>query len=356
MTDQQGRLLLAGGYAAPDQEGIHAFRFDEERGALTRVGGASGLAKPSFLVVNAAGDRIYAVSEMAGFSDGTRGAVCALRFSRDPFEAELLGAQPSGGDHPCHLALDPTGRWLVVSNYSSGCIGVLPIREDGSLGELADHIQHQGSGPMPDRQDGPHAHSATFSPDGRFVIVADLGIDQLIVYALDGATGRLAAHSYVETRPGSGPRHVAFHPNGERLYVANELDSTVDVYAYDAGGALFEMQTHSTLPADDLHKQVADIHIDSAGKRLYVSNRGHDSIAVFDVQADGSLARLAIVPCGGSWPRNFALAPGGKHILVANQHSDELSVLPLLADTQAIGEQVLARERVVGASVVQFVS
>jgi 6-phosphogluconolactonase len=180
-------------------------------------------------------------------------------------------------------------------------------------------------------------------------------MDQLLVYNFDPAAGKLDAHTQVDTRPGAGPRHIAFQPSGQRMYVANELDSTVSVYDYEASsGALFERQSIETTPPGVPENLVADIHLSTSGQRLYVSNRGHNSLAVFDVEAGGRLARVAIRPCGGKWPRNFALAPNGRFVLVANQYSDEVSVLPVLAGSEAIGVPV-ARAAVTQASCVQFI-
>ncbi|MCI0394617.1 MAG: lactonase family protein, partial [Chloroflexi bacterium] len=212
-----------------------------------------------------------------------------------------------------------------------------------------------GDSVHPQRQERPHAHSTIFAPDNRFVIVADLGMDELLVYAFDSSAGKLHPQVQTATRPGAGPRHMVFHPGGRRLYVANELDSTVTVYHYEPNdGGLREQQRVDTLPPGAPENAVADIHLSPAGGRVYVSNRGHDSIAVFDVAPDGRLARIAVAPCGGQWPRHFTLAPGGRFILVANQYSDELVALPLLAGPEAIGPPV-ARAAVRQPSCVQFV-
>jgi 6-phosphogluconolactonase len=355
MNTSTQALLVVGSYASADQPGIYAFRFDHATGGLTAYGSFAGMVNPSFLAVHPNGRWLYAVSETSQQQDGAPGAVWALRFDRDPWAAAPINHQPSGGDWPCHLQLDSAGRWLLVSNYGSGSVAVLPILADGALGEMTDHVQHHGSSAHPQRQEGPHAHSATLAPDDRFVIVADLGIDQLLVYAFDSSTGKLGAHTHIDTQPGAGPRHVTFHPDGRRLYLANELDSTVTVYDYDAAnGALHERQTIDSVPPGGPENAVADIHIAPSGERLYVSNRGNDSLAVFDVDAEGLLTRIALPSCGGASPRNFALAPGGRFVLVANQHSDEVSVLPILDGPQAIGAPV-ARAAVPRAACVQFV-
>jgi 6-phosphogluconolactonase len=244
---------------------------------------------------------------------------------------------------------------LLATNYGTGNAGIYPLQFDGSLGEMTDFVQHHGTGPNAARQEGPHAHSSIFTPDNRFAILADLGIDQLLIYQLDTSTGKLVAYSSVNTRPGAGPRHLAFHPNGKWMYAANELDSTVTLYDYDAAnGVLLERQSLSTLSSVSPENIVADIHVSTSGQRLYVSNRGHNSIAVYDIRQDGSLVLVSIPTCGGNWPRNFALAPGGRFVLVANQYSNEVCVLPIIEGMEALGAPV-ARAQVTGASCIQFV-
>lgn len=345
-------LLLAGSYGPADQPAIYAFDFDDGSGALAAAGAFAGVADPSFLALHPAGRQLYAVSEA---TDGGPGAVWAFALGRGPARLEPLGSQPSRGELPCHLLVDPGGRWLAVTNYGSGSVAVLPIRPDGALGAPVAAAQHAGRGPNPARQEGPHAHASILDRAGRHLIVADLGIDQLLVYRLDGAAGALQAHGQTPTRPGAGPRHLAFHPGGQLLYVANELDSTVTLYAYDpAGGALDPLQTLSTLPGWAGENSVADIHLAPGAARLYVSNRGHNSLAVFGVGGDGRLELLATAGCGGDWPRNFALAPGGRFVVVANQHSGELVVLPLQPGGEEVGAPV-ARAALPGAACVLFV-
>jgi 6-phosphogluconolactonase len=327
-------LVLVSGYSKAEQPGIHAFQYDPAQGALTPQGDFSGIANPSFMVVHPNGRWLYAVSETDD------GLVYALELQRDPFSLRVINHQPSGGAAPCHLALSADGAWLAVANYTSGTASLLPIADDGTLGIPADLVRHSGSGPHPRRQEGPHAHSATFTPDGGFVIIADLGIDALMVYRLDTPTGRLSLHEQVATEPGAGPRHLAVHPNGQCIYVANELGNTVSVYAYDGTGGLQHRQTLPSLPPDAPENTIADIHLDAAAERLYVSNRGHNSIAVYGVSAHGELRHIATPSCGGNWPRNFAVAPGGAHVLVANQRSDGVMVLPITPDDTALGAPV----------------
>jgi 6-phosphogluconolactonase len=355
MTHPNPSFFFASGYATAEEPGIHFFQFDKATGELTALGSFTGINTPSFLIVHPKRNHLYTVSETGEGSHGTLGEVWAFHFEREPFDIQPLNHQTTSGDWPCHLQLDATGNWLLVTNYGTGNAGIYPLQLDGSIGEMTDFVKHQGKGPNASRQEGPHAHSSIFTPDNRFAIIADLGVDQLVIYQLDTSAGKLLPHSSVHTRPGAGPRHLAFHPNGKWLYVANELDSTVTQYAFDASqGALLERQSLATLPSAVPENLVADIHITEPGERLYVSNRGHNSIAVFDINNDGSLSLVSIPGCGGNWPRNFALAPGGKFLLVANQNSNEVCVLPILEGTESLGDPV-ARANLTSASCIQFV-
>lgn len=337
-------LTFVGSFAGPDQPGVHALAFDDCSGALTPLAVQGGIANPAFLAVNPTKPCLYAVSEVDG------GSVSAFRFNMDG-SLEPINCQPSGGDAPCHLAMDADGAWLIVSNYSSGSVRLMPIESDGALGEPTHSVQHHGRGTDDRRQAKPHAHSATFSPDGRFVLVADLGIDQIAIYALDADAGKLGAHGSVPVQPGAGPRHLAFHPRGDRLYAANELNNTISAYTYDPMNiTLREEQPLTTLPPGAPQSLVADLHVSPDGRRAYVSNRGHDSIATFDIAADGDLSPGPIASCGGCWPRHFNLAPGGEFLLVANQRSGEIAVLPL---GSTLGNAI-AKAAVPGASCVQF--
>lgn len=347
MIAEAQHLLLASGYADADEPGIHGFFLDEATGTLTPNGSLAGVASPSFLAAHPAGELFVA-------SETNDGAVVGLRLGERPGEAVELGRVPSGGDWPCHLAIDPAGDLLAVANYGSGTARLIPRCPDGGLGTPGPVAQHTGGGPHPERQDGPHAHATIFSPDGRFAIVADLGIDRLMVYRVDAGAAALIAHGEGVARAGAGPRHMVWHPGGRLLYVANELDNTVSTWRFDPeSGALAAIEHLSTLPPGAPHSQVADIQLDAERGRLYVSNRGHNSIAVFTVADGGALTPLAIRPCGGDWPRNFAVSPGGRFLVVANQNSGELAVLPVLDGPEALGAP-MARAAVKGAACVIF--
>jgi 6-phosphogluconolactonase len=355
MAHSDQSLFFASGYVTAEEPGLHAFLLDQATGALTANGSFTGINAPSFLVVHPNQNHMYAVSETGEYSHGTLGEVWAFHFEPEPFNLQPLNHQTTSGDWPCHLQLDATHKWLLVTNYGTGNAGIYPLQPDGSIGEMTDFVKHHGKGPNPLRQEAPHAHSSLFTPDNRFAIIADLGIDQLVIYQLDPSTGKLLPYSSVNTRSGAGPRHLAFHPNGRWMYVANELDSTVTQYEYDAAkGALLERQSLPTVPSPSPENLVADIHISGNGERLYVSNRGHNSIAVFDIDENGRLSLISIPSCGGNWPRNFVLAPGGKFLLVANQNSDDICVLPILDGKEALGTPV-SRATVTGASCIQFV-
>ena len=359
MPSSSSPIVFVGSYAAKDQAGIHAFLLDEKHGALAALGTFSGILNPSYLVIHPNGRHLYAVSESSQASDGTPGKVCALSFEQNPFKMSLLNQQTSAGDWPCHLTLDNTGRWLFASNYGTGSAAVYPVLADGSLGEMSDFVQHSGSGTHKQRQEGPHTHSVTISPDNRFALIAELGIDEILTYSLDHAKGKLTLNGETHTRPGSGPRHLAFHPSGLWVYAANELANTVTLFHYGKEqGSLVEKQTIPALPApaseNTLPSTLADIHVSASGSRLYASNRGHNSLAVYDIGPDGFLTLVAIPGCGGDVPRSFALAPGAQYILVANQNSHEVCVLPLQPGAAGVGA-VLTRTTINGAACVKVV-
>lgn len=331
-------LLVVGSYAAAGEPGIHAFALDAA-GRLTALGATAGVARPSYVIAHPTHDVLYAVGELAQDEDGLSGRVWAFAVERAPWALRPLNHLPSGGDLPCHLQLDPTGGWLVVSNYGSGSVGVLRLAPDGALAETTALVRHSGGSVVRGRQDGPHAHSARVTPDGRLVLVADLGSDRIVAYRLEAGTGRLVPHAETAARAGAGPRHMAFDPTGRRLYVTNELDSTVSVFESTAGpDPMREVQVLDTLEIPVEGNLVADVALSDSGRRLYVSNRGDDSVAVFEVGADGRLTRSAVRPCGGHWPRSIALDPAGRHLVVANQHGDGIAVMSVRPDTGDLAE------------------
>jgi 6-phosphogluconolactonase len=302
-------------------EGIYVFQVNPQNETLEPLAPGTGVKNPSFLAIHPNKRFLYAVEEL---HEGQ-----AAAFSLTPNgKLTFLNHQPAHGSATCYLTVDPTGKWLLVSNYGSGSLVVFPIQEDGSLGPSTDLILHHGQGPDAPPQEAARAHSVIFDPDGKYVLAADLGLDQVFVYRLDQNNGKLIAHTPLglKTKTGAGPRHMAFHPTTCVFYVANELNSTVTVCAWDATkGELLPIQNFSTLPANFKGKNsVADIHITPSGRFLFVSNRGHNSLAVFRVSRNGKLTHQGYVPTGGECPRNFAILPPGDRILVANQFTNNL--------------------------------
>lgn len=326
--------VYVGSYSPADKQGIHVFQLDLASGALAPAGGASGAANPSFLAVHPNRRFLYAVAEVASAGGKPGGGVAA--FSIDPKSGALalLNTQPSEGAGPCHIVVDRDGKNVLVANYGGGSVAVLPIRDDGRLAPPSAAIQHQGSSVNPSRQKAPHAHSINLDPAGRFAFAADLGLDKVLIYRFDSAKGSLVPNEEpsAPVAPGAGPRHFAFHPSGRFAYVINEMANTVTAFAYDAGrGALKEIQTQATLPADFKGtSHTAEVQVHPSGKFVYGSNRGHDSIAVFTVDAaTGRLAPGGQVSTRGKTPRNFGIDPTGAWLLAANQGSDTIVVFKI---------------------------
>jgi 6-phosphogluconolactonase len=341
--DLPRHVAFVGSYAPPEEQGIHVLTIDTA-GALVPEGGVGGIRSPSYVCVHPDGRHLYAVSETGMASDGVAGSVVALEIEEvdDTVALTHLNRRSTGGDHPCHVSVDPSGRWLVAVNYGSGDVVLFPISDDGSLGGATAHVRHTGSGPHTGRQAGPHPHGSAFSPDGRFVLVADLGIDRVVVYALDEGEGTLSGCSGFDARPGAGPRHLAFHPDGEFVFVVNELDTTVTVLAWDSGsGTLHEVHTVSTLPPDaEGTNLAAAVRVSPSGDRVHVSTRGADVVTSYSFDPVRGLERPVVRSAGGRWPRDIGLVAGGLGLLVANEHSDEVVLLPIPGADAPMGRAV----------------
>jgi len=319
-------LVFIGTYSGAKSQGIYVSRFDSDKGDLSSPELAAEMKNPSFLSLSPNGKFLYAVGEMENFGGKPSGSVAAFRIRDASGKLELLNEQSSEGTGPCHLALDGSGKFLLVANYDAGSFEVLPIRQ-GALGAPIDLIQHRGSSVNPRSQAGPHAHCVVTDKNNRRLLVTDLGLDKIMIYGFDSGTGQLTQNQkpWFQTKPGAGPRHFAFHRNGLWAYVINELDSTMTALAYDpASGELKEKQTISTLPANFTGKSYcAELQVAPSGKFLYGSNRGHDSIVVYSIdQTTGELGLVEHTSTRGKWPRNFAIEPGGRWLLAANQNSD----------------------------------
>lgn len=326
------QLLYVGTYTVGGRrEGIHLLRMDSRTGALRQIGAVDAGANPSFLAIHPSGRALYAVNEVTELAGRATGAVSAFTIAPDSGALTRLNEQSSEGAAPCYVSVDPGGRVVLVANYVGGSVALLPIQTNGALGRATHVIQHRGSGPNAERQQTAHAHCIVPHPSGRFALAVDLGVDRVLVYRLDVERGSLvhADRGDAVMRPGSGPRHLSFHPGLPLVFVAGELDSTVTALHCDPeSGALSTVQTLSTLPEGWTGTNFpADIHVAPSGRALYVSNRGHDSIAVFSVaRATGALTLEQVVSTGGAWPRNFSLDPTGRWLLVANQRSDSITV------------------------------
>jgi 6-phosphogluconolactonase len=307
-------------------EGIYIYHLDLRSGALTygATMAGPGTLNPSFVTLSPDKRFLYAVNEVTG-GKGPHGTVSA--FAVDPATGHLryLNQQSTHGLAPCYASVEPAGRYCLAANYETGSLCVLPIQSDGSLGEATDVVQFSGSGPNPERQEGPHAHMVLPSPDGGFILAVDLGTDRLMAFRLDPERGALrpADPPWTQLSPGSGPRHLAFHPQRPFAYVISELASAVTVLRY-AEGVFEAVQTISTLP-DDFTGQNSggEIMVAPSGRFVYASNRGHDSLAIYAVAPEtGRLSLVGHEATQGRSPRAFTIDPSGALLLAANQDTD----------------------------------
>ncbi|HEU4995842.1 MAG TPA: lactonase family protein [Gemmatimonadaceae bacterium] len=323
-------LLYVGTYTDNTKsEGIYLVRMTSSSGELRVIGTVKAGANPSFLAIHPNGRALYAVNEVQERSGKAAGGVSAFAIAADTGSLSRINEQSSEGAAPCYVSIDRRGRAVLVANYVGGTVALLPIQGVGALAAAKHVAQHRGTGPNKERQEAPHAHCVVPDPSNVYALAADLGIDRVLVYHMDLDAGALHEVGGAHLRPGAGPRHLTFHPSLPLVFVANELDSTVTSLRFDAkSGALSALQTISTLPAGWAGTNYpADIHFASSGRTLYVSNRGHNSIAVFSAApGTGELALAQTIPTGGDWPRNFSLDPTGKWLLVANQRSGNIVV------------------------------
>ncbi|MFF4183213.1 lactonase family protein [Streptomyces sp. NPDC001691] len=324
--DRAARAFI-GSFTTAGGRGVTAVAVDEETGALTPLGSTAAVANPSYLAASADGAVLYAVGESA---DGTAAA----------FDITAPVPRPIGepvavdGAGPTHLAL--AAGHLVTANYGSGSVTVLPVRPGGDLGPAASVLTHHGSGPHPDRQREPHAHQVLADPSGRWLLSVDLGTDSVRVCELDPRTGALRLHSEAALRPGSGPRHLAFHPAGRHAYVLNELAPTLTVCRWDADGGVLEPLGETRVVADGVSQETypSEVVVAHDGRFVWVANRGHDSIAVLSLDEAGERARLVTtVDCGGHWPRDLTLDPSGRRLYASNERSGDVTWFAIDAST-----------------------
>jgi 6-phosphogluconolactonase len=335
-----GSLVFVGVYTNKHStsRGIYAFRWDADEGTLSPLGLAAATTNPSFLTLAPDRRHLYAVNEIDDYQGKKSGSLSSFSLEGESGKLKAINVVASGGSGPCNIATDFTGKSVFAANYDSGSAASYQIKHNAGLSKAVSHFQYEGHGADPKRQTGPHAHCTTVSPDNRYVLVNDLGLDRISVYHLDPHTAKLTANDppFYEAMPGSGPRSFTFHPSGKWAYSLNEIASTVDALAWDAArGTLTRLQNISTL-AEDFKgmSTAATVAIDGEGRYLYASNRGEDSIAVFAISdRDGTLKLVQSVPCGGKAPRHFALDPGNQWVVVANQDSASMVVFARNART-----------------------
>ncbi len=315
-----------GTQARGGQRGIYMALFDPSSGQLGEAVRATDSARPGFIAIHPDGRHLYATEAAGGAPAASEGAVSACRIEADGTLTDL-NTRPSGGPGPCHVSIDPTGRWLLVANYRGGSCAVLPILENGELGEPTAIRRHSGSGPNPKRQEAAHTHSFNCDPAGQFALAADLGLDKILVYRLKDGTLTPNAPACIQTAPGAGPRHLTFHPSGKFVYACMELNGTVAAYGY-RDGTLTELQTLPTLPADfDGENTTSEVCLTPDGRFLYVGNRGHESLAIFAVDPQrGTLSARGHEPTRGRHPRHFNIDPTGSFLIAANAHTDNVAV------------------------------
>lgn len=323
-------LMYVGTYTKDKSKGIYAYQFDAATGDVKELGLAAEVDNPSFVAIHPNGRNLYAVSESSSIEAKRDGFVTAYTIDKQSGKLTKINDVLSGGGGPCHLVVDNTGKTLLVANYGTGSVASFPINADGSLKPAATIDQHKGSSVDKQRQAGPHAHSVNLSKDNRFLIVGDLGLDQVMVYKLNAMNGTIAANDppFTKMAPGSGPRHFSFHPSGKYGYVINEMALTVTAFQWNAKlGTLKEIQTISTLPkdADRTGASTAEVLVHPSGKWLYGSNRGHNTIALFSINPmDGTLTAVDHTSTQGKVPRNFRIDPTGNYLFAANQNSDNI--------------------------------
>ncbi|MEC0183748.1 lactonase family protein [Paenibacillus peoriae] len=319
MDEQYEQLFYTGTYASRDERGIYVCALDIEDGDLRIIGGVEGIERPSFLALHPDGEKLYAASETE------EGELYAYQVNIQTGELHPLDRKGTEGAHTCYVAVTADGHYVLAANYSGGNATIFPTTETGGLGDMSGQVQHTGSGIRQDRLDAAHPHSIIPDPSGQYALVCDLGLDQIVVYRLT-ADGQLVTHREADLPPGSGPRHLVFHPSRPYAFVANELNNTVAVFGYnERNGELTLLQSLSTLPPGiiDVENTAADIRITPCGRYVYVSNRGHDSIVLYHVdQRSGKLKAVEWVETFGSTPRNFNILSG--YLVVANQDGNNI--------------------------------
>jgi 6-phosphogluconolactonase len=338
-TAEAETLTVWIGMGAPrhgETAGIYRSTLDTDSGALAKPELAAEIDSPGFLALDPQGRVLYSICRLPN----GEGGVAAFAIEDDEQSLRLLNTQPTGDGEACHLAVDPSARCLFTAQYGTGSVCVFPLAADGTIARRSAHVRHTGSGPNRARQEGPHPHWVGTDRANRFLFVPDLGADQIVIYRTDLAAGRIEPHGAGRCPAGAGPRHMKFHPNGRFAYVINEMQLSVTAFEYDAEtGTLAAIQTISTLP-EKLREGAnsgSEIRIHPSGQFLYAANRGHDSIAAFEIDPDsGRLAFIEREAVRGSHPRNFNIDPSGKWLLAAGRDSNTISLFRIDAETGSL--------------------
>src|SRR6266571_2621079 len=344
-------FVYIGTYTGGKSKGIYVARFDSASGRLGAPELAAETVSPSFLAIHPNQRFLYAANETGDFAGKKSGAVSAFVIDSHSGKLSPLNQQPSGGDGPCHVAVDKTGKTLLVANYGGGSVEAVPIKLDGSLDAPATFVQHHGSSVDKQRQQEPHGHFIATDAANRFALACDLGLDKVVVYKFDPANSSLVANDppSASVAPGSGPRHLVFHSGGRYAYVINEMKCTMTAFSYDPErGELKELQTLSTLPEGETVKpnySTAEVETHPSGKFLYGSNRGHDSIVVFATDpATGKLTYIENASTQGKTPRSFGIDPTGNYLLAANQDSENVVVFRIDQNTGRLASTATSME------------
>lgn len=327
--------FYVGTYTGAKSKGIYYGKYEPVSGKIESKGLGAQTTSPSFLAVHPNNKYLYAVNEANLRSQG-EGGVSAFQINQSTGELTEINQTFSGGNSPCHLTTDRTGKYLLVVNYGSGTVACFKLNKNGGIGEKTAQIQHTGSGTNPSRQKGPHAHWVGLSADNKYAFVCDLGLDKILIYKFDENSGDLKPNdpSFVKLNDGAGPRHLTFHPNEKFAFVINELDSTITALEYN-NGSFKTFNTVKTFPTDfNGQNSGAEIEVHPNGKFVYGSNRGHDSIVCFEFIPDKKdLQLIQTISSGGKMPRHFAITPDGNYLLAANQSTDNLVLFKLNSNT-----------------------
>jgi 6-phosphogluconolactonase len=336
-------LTYIGTYTTKQEsKGIYAYNFNPATGEFTPIGLVAETTDPSFVAVHPNGKYLYAVNEVGDYNGEKSGAISSFEIDRKTGKLKFLNQVSTHGAGPCFVSLDKTNRFVLVANYDGGSVATFQIEPDGSLSHARGFVQHSGNSIDKQRQEAPHAHWISTSPDNRFALVADLGLDDILVYKFDDVQGKLTPNSppYAQVKPGSGPRHLAFAPNGKFAYLITEMASTVVAFSYNADkGTLTTLQTLPNLPKDyNGVKEAAEITVHPNGKFVYASNRGSaNSIGAYKVDAaKGTLTPIGLFPTGGKIPRHFTIDPTGKFLIAANADSNNLVTFKIDENTGAL--------------------